>query len=247
MIDQRDTRQAQRARAAKPGSGSRLAQSLVARFAAQSAVAVVALGLLLGAVVSADSRRGVLLAVVAGGLAALWTALVAAVARASAQLRRESGTDSLTGLPNRDRFSDVLREQCAAGPVAVMVVDVDDFKRVNDTFGHDVGDHVVRAVAGRLRRAVRSEDVVARLGGDEFGVVLTDADDATLRAVSERILDAVAEPMAAGGQVLRVAVSVGVATGRAGADPDELVRRADLAMYAAKREGGARKAFAAAA
>jgi diguanylate cyclase (GGDEF)-like protein len=128
-----------------------------------------------------------------------------------------------------------------------MVADVDAFKRVNDTFGHDVGDRVIRVVGERLRRAVRSEDVVGRLGGDEFGVVLADADGATLRAVSERIVAAVAEPMAAGGRVLRVAVSVGVAAGEAGADPDGLVRRADLAMYAAKRDGGGRNAFAAAA
>jgi diguanylate cyclase (GGDEF)-like protein len=246
MIDESDTRHAQRASTPTAGSGSR-AHSLVVRFALQSAVAVAALGLVLGAVVSADTGRSARLGVLAGGLALLWASLVAVVAHASAHLRREAGTDSLTGLPNRDRFHDVLREQCAAGAVAAMVVDVDAFKRVNDTFGHDVGDHVVRAVAGRLRRAVRSADVVGRLGGDEFGVVLANADDETLHAVSERILDAVAEPMAAGGRVLRVAVSVGVATGRAGVDPDELVRRADLAMYAAKREGGARRAFAAAA
>ena len=246
MISESDTPHAQRARAATAGSGSR-ARSLVVRFALQSAAGVVAFGLVLAAVISRGGGRDVELAVVAGGLALLWAGLVVLVAHASAQLRRHAGTDTLTGLPNRDRFHDVLREHCAAGPVAAMVVDVDDFKRVNDTFGHDVGDHVVLAVAGRLRRAVRAEDVVGRLGGDEFGVVLANADDDTLRAVSERILDAVAEPMAAGGRVLRVAVSVGVATGAAGVDPDELVRRADLAMYAAKREGGARRAFAAAA
>ncbi len=194
-----------------------------------------------------DHDRRTLLAILVGGLVALWLVLLPIVFRVSSQLRRQASTDSLTGLANREPFYDAVLARAAAGPVGAMVVDVDGFKQVNDTFGHDVGDRVLLVVAARLRRAVRKGDVVGRLGGDEFGVVLGTSDLDTLRAIGERIVASAEEPIAAGGTVVQARVSVGIAASDSGVDPDELVRSADVAMYAAKQAGGGRGAFADAA
>jgi diguanylate cyclase (GGDEF)-like protein/PAS domain S-box-containing protein len=160
------------------------------------------------------------------------------------QLRHRAFHDPLTQLPNRALMSDRLqhalsREGRFEDQVAVLFVDLDDFKTVNDTLGHAAGDELLVHVARRLRSCVRSADTPARLGGDEFGVLLEGVpgvDHAV--AVAERILDAFGEPFSIAGLPVPLRASVGVAVGVAQTiSADELLRKADIAMYAAKRAG----------
>jgi len=149
-------------------------------------------------------------------------------------LQREAVTDPLTGVGNRSALR--RRLDAATGELTVAFVDLDDFKAVNDTYGHDAGDTVLREVALRLAAAVREDDLVVRLGGDEFAIVLADgtSPDAVVGLVA-RLLAAVEVPVALAGAVTTaVHASVGVATG----PPSEVVRRADDALYVAKREKG---------
>ncbi len=152
-------------------------------------------------------------------------------------------SDPLTGLANRSLLGQRLRALVSArrgGRGAVLLLDLDDFKSVNDVFGHRAGDAVLTAVARRLRSCVRSEDTVARLGGDEFVVLLDGARDAEeVAAVADRLVAAVRLPLAWGPEVFEVSCSVGVtlvdpADGR---EADELLGDADIAMYAAKASG----------
>ncbi|WP_164984029.1 GGDEF domain-containing protein [Cellulomonas endophytica] len=153
--------------------------------------------------------------------------------------------DTLTGLANRARFHTVLRDALAAGdrtgaPCALLLIDLDRFKEVNDRWGHAAGDALLVAFAGRLRLACREEDLPVRLGGDEFAVVLPGADADGGRAVAGRLLALLAEPVVVGGDVpeLHVHASVGVAARPEHADDeDALLRLADLAMYVAKKAG----------
>jgi diguanylate cyclase (GGDEF)-like protein len=145
--------------------------------------------------------------------------------------------DPLTGLVNRVVFEERLTSTAARGredssSAGVVFVDVDNFKHINDTLGHDAGDDVLTEVARRLRQSVRDSDTVARLGGDEF-VVLIDGDAGRSSAIADRIRASLAEPFTVEGRTLRVTASVGMATG-ASADVEELLRRSDEAMYAAK-------------
>ena len=157
------------------------------------------------------------------------------------ELRHQARTDPLTGLLNRAAFSERLDAATAsidpAAPPAVLFVDVDDFKGVNDSLGHAVGDDLLIAVAGRLTGDVRAEDVVARLGGDEFAVLLSEADDERLRDVAGRLLTSLRAPMVLGGTTLSVTASVGGALGAPGDTAETLLHRADTAMYEAKRTG----------
>jgi diguanylate cyclase (GGDEF)-like protein/PAS domain S-box-containing protein len=159
--------------------------------------------------------------------------------------------DMLTGLPNRALFADRLQQEIArsvrrnAG-FALLCLDLDGFKLVNDRYGHAAGDEVLRGVAQRLRESVREEDTVARLGGDEFAVILPGA---ATRAEVEATCRSVAPRLAAGlsfeGIHFTLSLSAGVATFPAdGRDGDTLVRAADRAMYSAKRTGGNRCHFA---
>lgn len=152
--------------------------------------------------------------------------------------------DCLTGLPNRLQFQLRLEHGVACARrhktlLAVLFVDIDHFKHINDTLGHDAGDQVLVQFAQRLRQCVREVDTVARQGGDEFIVLLTElrgADDA--RQVADKILAAIGAPFAAHGESLRVAASVGVAVyPEDGESTEDLVEKADLAMYAAKQRG----------
>jgi diguanylate cyclase (GGDEF)-like protein len=161
------------------------------------------------------------------------------------QLEYQAYHDSLTDLPNRALFIAGVRRALAdeGAEQAVLFIDVDDFKTVNDTLGHSVGDELLVAVARRLRRCVRPNDQIARLGGDEFAVRLADPKDAETAAsqVAERIMEAFQLPVSAGGQLISVHLSVGIASSRHGApDEDELIRNADMAMYQAKLAGKAR-------
>jgi diguanylate cyclase (GGDEF)-like protein len=160
------------------------------------------------------------------------------------QLRHQAYHDSLTDLPNRALFIDSVREALAEAPqeLAVLFIDVDDFKTVNDTLGHAVGDELLVAVAERLRSCVRPSDEIARLGGDEFAVRLRDPVDAESAAesVAVRIMESFQLPVPAGGELLSVKLSVGIATaGQGASDEDELIRHADMAMYQAKMAGKA--------
>jgi diguanylate cyclase (GGDEF)-like protein/PAS domain S-box-containing protein len=152
--------------------------------------------------------------------------------------------DALTGLPNRTVFADHLARTVAkadegADPVAVLCVDLDGFKAVNDIYGHPAGDALLVAAAQRLRAAVRGHELVARLGGDEFAVVQSGGeqpDHAGLLA--GRIVEALGEPFALGPDTVRISASVGVALFPAdAADPESLIKNADMALYRAKAEG----------
>ncbi|GAB6195634.1 PAS domain S-box protein [Lysobacter xanthus] len=149
--------------------------------------------------------------------------------------------DELTGLPNRAAWARAIepqpRDADESAPSAVMFLDLDGFKRVNDTHGHEVGDAVLREFAARLRRCVREGDLIARLAGDEFVVLLRGVDD--VAQVAERIAASIGESMALPFEVgplrLAMAASIGVAVQQGGFDGERLVREADGAMYAAKR------------
>ncbi|OLE23512.1 MAG: hypothetical protein AUG44_22055 [Actinobacteria bacterium 13_1_20CM_3_71_11] len=142
--------------------------------------------------------------------------------------------DSLTGLPNRALFTERLT--AATGGVALLLIDLDDFKMVNDTLGHAAGDAVLSAVAQRLRGCIRPDDTAARLGGDEFAVLLPGASAAVAARVADRLRAALAEPVLAEGALIPVRASIGIAETVAG-DGEVLLRRADSAMYAAKQRG----------
>lgn len=174
-----------------------------------------------------------------------------------AALAHQAEHDSLTGLVNRMRFESRLHELLAPGSesdrlgverqVAVLFIDLDGFKPVNDTYGHAAGDAVLVAVAERLRDSTRGSDVVARLGGDEFAVLLEVRDHAEVTAVSERILSSLERPILFQGQAMRVGASIGMAdTHLGGTEPTlsaaELLHAADEAMYSAKKSGGNRAA-----
>mgnify|MGYP001261505505 FL=1 len=151
--------------------------------------------------------------------------------------------DTLSGLANRHLFNetldDVLGRQLKNQHVALLYIDLDHFKSVNDTLGHHIGDELVRASSARIAAVVREHDLAARLGGDEFAVLLTrvrDLDAAHLCA--KRIVETMAEPFSLMGQTVRVSASVGVAYSHTrGVDAEEFMRQADLALYAAKRAG----------
>jgi len=152
--------------------------------------------------------------------------------------------DPLTGLPNRTLFLDRLDQSLAEAvrsrrPVAVYFIDIDAFKRVNDTLGHTAGDQLLREVAARLSSVVRPGDTVARFAGDEFLMLTVGAEDGLPLALADRVLGSLLQPpIWSGGE--RVTASMGVAISRNGALGDDLLQRADAAMYQAKRSGGAR-------
>lgn len=168
---------------------------------------------------------------------------------AESVLRSRALHDPLTGLPNRYLFTDRLEtaaarhERSPGRGTAVLFLDVDRFKRVNDEFGHEVGDGLLREIGSRLLASIRATDTVSRLGGDEFAVICEDISVEEAEVVAGRILAALVPPVVVDGTEHRVSISVGIAH----APPsgfDEVVRRADEAMYGAKQAGGGRARMA---
>ncbi len=166
-------------------------------------------------------------------------------ARLYDELRQQAYLDSLTGLANRARFHERVEHALARlrgrSPLhaAVLYIDLDQFKLVNDRLGHTTGDHVLQVLAERIRSVIRPGDTPARLGGDEFAVLLEDVEDVdAASAVSERVLDALAVPVDLGDASPIVGGSIGIAVSGQGVDAtDDLLRNADIAMYAAKGAG----------
>jgi diguanylate cyclase (GGDEF)-like protein/PAS domain S-box-containing protein len=164
---------------------------------------------------------------------------MADLAEQAAQLKALAFQDPLTGLANRKLFHDQLAEALRgdrAVSVDVLLLDLDDFKEVNDILGHHAGDEMLTEVARRLRSCVRPDDTVSRLGGDEFVVLLTDSPNPD--SVAERIVASLNVPMWVDGTMLRPSLSLGLATaGEEAVAGSELLRQADVAMYAAKAAG----------
>jgi len=161
------------------------------------------------------------------------------------RMRHDALHDPLTGLANRtllyDRLGHALAQaERAPGETGVLFVDLDNFKRVNDDFGHSVGDQLLAALGGRLESAVRPADTVARFGGDEFVVVCEHTDRAGALALADRLESAIAVPVTVGEIEHRLSASIGIALGNA--DTETLIRDADAALYRAKAAGGARVA-----
>lgn len=155
-------------------------------------------------------------------------------------------TDMLTGLVNRRGFDQHLSRCLASGqPFALLQIDLDFFKQVNDSLGHAAGDLVLVAAAQAMLRATRAGDVVARLGGDEFAMLLPGQTDVeTLRLIAHRLIARLEEPVPFEGRECRVSASIGIATARPDDSAAALVARSDAALYAAKRAGRGRSALA---
>jgi diguanylate cyclase (GGDEF)-like protein len=161
------------------------------------------------------------------------------------ELEHQAFNDGLTNLPNRalfrERVAHALRRRSQAGtPLALLFIDLDDFKTVNDQLGHAAGDDLLVAVAGRLKTCIRGEDTVARLGGDEFAILLEQASSHEVAVqVAGRILEAMRPPFPLQGRKVQVGASVGV-TVSAATEVDAVLREADVAMYTAKARGKGR-------
>ncbi|UJP39976.1 putative bifunctional diguanylate cyclase/phosphodiesterase [Cellulomonas palmilytica] len=200
------------------------------------------------AVKTLAQARGTVTLVVAGGLVALWVLLFRTVHATSKRLQasamenaRLALLDSLTGLPNRRLLADRMRRDVAealrsGGRVGLVLLDIDRFKDINDSLGHDHGDELLEQVAERLRGALRDEDVVARLGGDEFAVLLPDVRSvANAERLARRVRQLFIPPFQLGEMSLHVETSVGVACiPDHASDASSLMRTADVAMYSAK-------------
>jgi diguanylate cyclase (GGDEF)-like protein/PAS domain S-box-containing protein len=166
--------------------------------------------------------------------------------RLEEQLTRQAFYDALTSLPNRALFRDRLQQSLArsgrsSSTLAVLLVDLDGFKQVNDSLGHDAGDQLLQAVAERFTETSRPSDTLARLGGDEFALLLDGAHETHAIGVAKRLLLALEEPIWIAGRELVIGASIGIALHAGGVgEGEELVRHADVAMYAAKEAGRGR-------
>jgi diguanylate cyclase (GGDEF)-like protein len=180
--------------------------------------------------------------------AAIWILLGEILATRTAQdrartwtLLRRANTDVLTGLGSRlllaDQIERALREKTTAAASSLLLLDLDGFKSVNDTFGHAAGDELLVAVADRIRSNLRAGDTAARLGGDEFAVLLRDRDLAHAESVARRLLETMAEPVGLSRGRVAVTASIGIALVQGQSGAQEVLRDADLAMYGAKSAG----------
>ena len=204
----------------------------------------------IAAAIKRDKRSLYLILTV--GLLLLWGSLFGIVIAASQALRRkatdkeqEALRDGLTGLPNRTLFNDLLQRAVRTagrkqGRLAVMLMDLDRFKEINDSLGHHNGDLLLQRLASRLQGVLRDSETIARLGGDEFAVLLPEISDrSSVLPVVQRVLKTVEEPVAVGGLALRVEASIGIAMfPEQGKQVTDLIRAADVAMYTAKQKSG---------
>ena len=163
---------------------------------------------------------------------------------------RQANFDTLTGLPNRDMFRDRLGQEMKKSdrdglPLALLLIDLDQFKEVNDTLGHAVGDLLLQEAAQRIRACVRESDTLARLGGDEFTVVTSEISDKThVEDVAQKIICRLAEPFRLGSELAYVSASIGITLyPNDAADIDALMKNADQAMYVAKNKGRSRFSY----
>jgi len=164
--------------------------------------------------------------------------------KAEERLSHLATHDSLTGLPNRILFGDRLslelaRARRSGKKLAVMLLDLDHFKDINDTWGHDVGDEVLKTIGRRLPELLRKSDSIARMGGDEFLILLPEIEEAEdARILALKILDAFKKPFAVGARELYATTSIGIAIyPDDGTNPDMLMKKADMAMYSVKKQG----------
>jgi len=169
--------------------------------------------------------------------------MTASLSARSQTLEHAALTDGLTGMHNRRYFDDALKEYLQEftridRPIGLMILDLDYFKQVNDTYGHDTGDEVLRSVAACLKDMTRYHDIVARLGGEEFAIVAPNMELDVLSRFAERIRKAIAsQPIATGNVRLTVTASVGIAIWDRRESMEDLYRRADARLYQAKRQG----------
>lgn len=205
-----------------------------------------------------ERSQWTILAAVLGGMAAVYLAMQLMLARyhrllreqereraaQEERIRHQAYHDSLTGLPNRASFAEHLdeamrRAKRAGWPLALLFLDLDNFKRVNDSLGHDAGDRLLRVAAERIRRAVREADMLFRMGGDEFTVLLRNVPDpASANHVVDRLIDSLREPFLVEGNEVVLGMSIGIALVGDETTADGLLVRADEALYAVKRGGG---------
>jgi diguanylate cyclase (GGDEF)-like protein len=189
-----------------------------------------------GRVVDRDARGGAL------RLAGTY-ADINARKMAEDQLRYRAEFDTLTDLPNRalfvERLQQAMQRATGSSAMALLFLDIDHFKTINDTLGHEAGDQLLKVFATRMRECVRQTDTVARLAGDEFTVILEGlrgADDA--KALASKLIETLRTPIALAGKLFVITSSVGIAMWRVGETDDTgLLRRADAALYEAKRQG----------
>ncbi len=167
--------------------------------------------------------------------------------RVQARLAHQGLHDALTGLPNRrlltERLGQALERHAKGVPVSVLFIDLDHFKQVNDSFGHDIGDALIVQAAERLFQSTRSTDTICRFGGDEFLVLCENTDASTAESVAERIVSAFREPVRIDGLKLRITVSVGITLAQGHHRPTDLLREADHAMYLSKNAGRNRSSW----
>ena len=243
-------------------SGAHLLPQLTSRVTSASIPLIASNGLILGYVAWDQDRPGLTLirkaspALIAGALLAAGVLyfLLRRLRRATGELQKSQDEaqylafhDTLTGLPNRALFEDRLKRALLAVArsnrrIALLYIDIDRFKTINDTFGHPAGDELVRQTASRLEASVRQVDTVARLGGDEFAIIVFDIKDlGTAEELCERLLGEINMPYSLMGNQVFVGASIGVAiSSDAGTDPADLLRKADIALYEAKKNGRGR-------
>ncbi|MEM7091876.1 MAG: diguanylate cyclase [Actinomycetota bacterium] len=162
----------------------------------------------------------------------------AEMAKLHEELRRQAKTDELTGVANRTALNEVLEEATQrAQPFSLLLLDMDDFKSVNDSMGHAAGDEFLRCVAQRMKHAVRDGDTVARLGGDEFVVFLPESCTDRASEIAARMLESVGQHYSIGGECITRSCSIGIACFEPGDDASAVLRKADRAAYRAKHEG----------
>ena len=159
--------------------------------------------------------------------------------QAEAKIMHMARHDALTNLPNRVLFRDKMDQALRRGErLAVMFLDLDRFKGVNDSLGHSVGDALLCAVTERLQRVVRGVDTVARLGGDEFAIVQSQARPSDASELAAKVIETLLEPFEVHGHQVIIGTSIGIAMAPTdGSDPDQLLRNADMALYRAKANG----------